>query len=121
MTDRASPTARQHFLAEIAKPEAELDLARAALLIAQEEDPELDLEAHLLTLDTIALAVQERLPNHAYPLRILQCLNQYLYQDLGFKGNQDAYYDPRNSLLDQVLIRRTGIPITMAVVYLEIA
>ena len=97
------------------------DLATAALYIAQEDYPDLNVAEYLNVLDTMADEVRERLPQPAYPLRVMQVINQYLYEDLGFTGNTENYYDPCNSFLNQVLERRTGIPITLALVYLEIA
>lgn len=113
--------ARQSFKQEINQPDHQIDLAKAALYIAQEEYPDLDVEEYLNALDTMATEVEERLPASRYPLRMIQTLNQYLYDDLGFSGNQVNYYDPRNSFLNDVIDRRTGIPITMSLVYLEIS
>lgn len=115
------PLARQLFYQEINQPDESIDLAKAALYIAQEEEPSIYPEEYLNALDTMASEVQERLPEQLYPLRIIQTINRYLYQDLGFTGNSADYYDPRNSLLNYVIDRRTGIPITLSLVYLEIA
>lgn len=115
------PLGRQHFYQEIYQPDEQINLARAALYIAQEEYPGLDPDEYLNVLDKMADEVQERLPNERYPLRIIQTINQYLYNDLGFTGNSENYYDPRNSFLNDVIERRTGIPITLALIYLEIA
>jgi len=115
------PPARQDFYKEIHQPEKNISLAKAALYIAQEEYPDLDLKEYLNALDTMAAKVEERLPSEHYPLRIIQCINNYLYDDLGFTGNNNNYYDPRNSFLNQVIDRKTGIPITLSLVYLEIA
>jgi regulator of sirC expression with transglutaminase-like and TPR domain len=114
-------SARQYFYQEIQQPDEEINLAKTALYIAQEEYPKLDLEEYLNALDTMAQEVKERLPTSRYPLRVIQSLNQYLYDDLGFVGNQSNYYDPCNSFLNEVIDRRAGIPITLALVYLEIA
>jgi regulator of sirC expression with transglutaminase-like and TPR domain len=113
--------AKQNFYQEINQPDAQIDLAKAALYIAQEQFPELDTQEYLNALETMAAEVQERLPQERYPLRVIQTLNQYLFQDLGFVGNHQNYYDPFNSYLNQVIERRTGIPITLSIVYLEIA
>lgn len=113
--------ARQRFYQEVRQPEEQINLETAALYIAQEEYPDLDVDEYLNALDTMAEEIQERLPDESYPLRILQTINQYLYKDLGFKGNSENYYDPRNSLLNEVIDRRTGIPITLSLVYLAIA
>lgn len=115
------PLARQRFYQEVQQPEAELNLAAAALYIAQEEYPTLDVEAYLNALDTMADEVRERLPSEPYPLKILRTLNQYFFEDLGFKGNNEQYYDPRNSFLNNVIERRRGIPITLSLIYLEVA
>lgn len=114
-------SARQYFYQEIQQPDEYIDLAKAALYIAQEEYPHLDPAEYLNALDTMAVELQERLPDSQYPLRIIQSINQYLYDDLGFSGNRTDYYDPRNSFLNDVIERRQGIPITLALVYLEVA
>jgi len=113
--------ARQLFYREINLPEAQINLGKAALYLAKEEYPELDAEEYLNALDVMAAEIKERLPAESYPLRIIKSINNYLYDDLGFKGNTRDYYDPRNSFLNQVIERRTGIPITLALVYLEVA
>lgn len=114
-------SARQYFYQAIQQPDEYIDLAKAALYIAQEEYPDLDPDEYLNALDTMALELQERLPTDRYPLRIIQSINQYLYDDLGFAGNQKDYSDPRNSFFNDVIDRRLGIPITLALVYLEVA
>lgn len=115
------PVARQRFLQEIRQPDEQISLARAALYIAQEETPDLDPEEYLAALDLMASELRERLPPDTYPMRVIQTINRYLYQDLGFHGNSEDYYDPRNSFLNQVIDRRTGIPITLSLLYLELA
>ncbi|HBB32149.1 MAG TPA: hypothetical protein DDZ80_29735 [Cyanobacteria bacterium UBA8803] len=115
------PLGRQNFDQEINQPDSQIDLAKAALYIAQEEYPNLEIDAYLNALDVMAAEVEERLPVERYPLRTIQCLNQYLYDDLGYTGNTSDYYDPRNSFLNEVIDRRTGIPITLSLIYLEIA
>jgi regulator of sirC expression with transglutaminase-like and TPR domain len=96
-------------------------LAEACLLVAQDAYPDLDVEAHLRALDDIAAGVQRHLGGERTVEQRIAALNRHLYAELGFKGNADAYYDPRNSYLNDVLARRTGIPITLSVVYLEVA
>lgn len=110
-----------NFYWEINQPDAQIDLAKAALYIARDEYPDLDVDAYLNALDVMAAEVEERLPTERYPLRIIQSLNQYFYDDLGYIGNISDYYDPRNSFLNEVIDRRTGIPITLSLVYLEVA
>lgn len=110
-----------NFYNEVHQPDHQIDVAKAALYIAQSEYPHLEISAYINTLDVIAAEIEERLPTERYPLRIIQTINQYLYDDLGYKGNTSDYYDPRNSFLNEVIERRTGIPITLSLVYLEIA
>jgi len=115
------PLGRENFYQEINQPDAQINLAASALYIAQEEYPELEVAAYLNALDVMATEIEERLPVERYPLRMLQSLNQYFYDDLGYTGNTSDYYDPRNSFLNDVIDRRTGIPITLSLVYLEVA
>lgn len=112
---------RKLLVQELQKPEAEVDLAKAALYLAQEDEPGLDVAAQLAILDDMAGALRGKLPPEAYPLKIIRAINHYLFEELGFHGNVSDYYDPRNSLLNEVLARRTGIPITLSLVYLELA
>ena len=108
-------------LAKIAKiSEQELNLAEAALLIAVEEYPGLDVEAYLRQIDELATGVQQRLPAQAGLEDTLITLNQFLFVEQGFSGDTENYDDPRNSFLNEVFDRRIGIPISLAVVYLEI-
>ena len=113
--------ARNRFYQEIQQPDDAINLAAAALYIAQEEYPELDYGAYLHRLDTMALELRDRLPEEGYPLKILKTISAYLFEAQGFVGNNQDYYDPRNSFLNQVLDRRTGLPITLSLVYLELA
>lgn len=113
--------ARQQFFSEIRQPEDEINLARAALYLAQEEYADLDPDEYLNAMDTMAAEVEERLPRERYPLKVVQTINAYLYDDLGFAGNYQDYYSPQNSYLNRVIDRRLGIPITLSLVYLEIA
>lgn len=113
--------ARQRFHQEIQQPDSNIDLAAAALYIAQEAYPDLDPQEYLNALDVMAAAAKERLPAEPYPLKIIQALNRYLFDELKFSGNSLDYYNPRNSFLNDVIDRRIGIPITLSLVYLEIA
>jgi regulator of sirC expression with transglutaminase-like and TPR domain len=114
-------SARQNFYTEIEQEESQIDLGKAALFIAQEEYPHLDISEYLNALDTMAAEIQERLPKGFYPLKIVQTINTYLYDDLGFRGNKNDYYNPCNSFLNDVIERRLGIPISLSLVYLELA
>lgn len=96
-------------------------LDRAALEIARIEYPNLDIEPFIAILDSYAIELSERLPGIAGGAGYVEAANQYLFAELGFTGNIAHYDDPRNSCLNEVLTARTGLPITLAVVYLEIA
>lgn len=115
-----APAARARFAAMLAAPEAELDLAAAALMIAAEEYPQLGTGPYLRRLDLLAERTRDRLADETAPLVVLQELSRVLFVEEGFRGNTEAYYDPRNSFLNDVLDRRAGIPITLSVVYLEV-
>ena len=112
---------RDLFFAEIDRPDTQIDLAKSALYIAQIEYPDLDVDRYLQALDLMAQEVAQKLPETQYPLKVIQIINQYLYEDLNFQGNELDYYNPRNSFLNDVIDRRTGIPITLSLIYLEIA
>jgi regulator of sirC expression with transglutaminase-like and TPR domain len=114
-------SAQQNFQIEINKPDREINLSKAALAIAQTAYPDLDIDYYLEILETMAEELRDRLPKNRYPLKMVQTINSYLYEELGFSGNKNDYYDPRNSFLNDVLERRIGIPITLSLVYLEIA
>ena len=100
-------------------PEEEIELDWAALVLAVTEYPELDIAQETAALDSLAAGVARRLGDLRDPLFCVNTLSEYLFDELGFRGNQDEYYDPRNSYLNEVLIRRLGIPITLALVYIE--
>lgn len=101
-------------------PESDADLAEAALLLAQEEYPQLDVQAYLRRLDEMARAVRDTLPANAPAAEIILALNRYLFQEEGFDGDAANFYDPRNSFINQVLERKIGIPITLSIIYIEI-
>jgi regulator of sirC expression with transglutaminase-like and TPR domain len=105
---------------ELCRSESELELGRAALLIAQEEYPQLSVELYLARLDQVAEEVKDRLANETAPLVVLGDVIQTLYVRRKFSGNRDAYYDPRNSFLNDVLDRGVGIPLTLGIVVLEV-
>jgi regulator of sirC expression with transglutaminase-like and TPR domain len=111
---------RQSFEAIARGPDAGIDLARAALLVAAEEYPGLDLDGYLDRLDALARQVQGRLAGRGDAERVA-LLNEFLFREQGFVGNTECYDDPRNSFLNDVLDRRRGIPITLSLVYTEVA
>jgi regulator of sirC expression with transglutaminase-like and TPR domain len=99
------------------------DLARAALAIARVEYPSLDSQPYLETLDRMGEEAHARIgATSEFPQEdSVRAFNEYLYDEQGFAGNRERYDDPRNSFLNEVLDRRTGIPISLAVIYLEVA
>lgn len=113
--------ARDRFAAAVAPGAGDFDLAEVALLIAAEEYPDLDASAYLRRLDDLAAQAPAAL-RHPHPAaEHARLLTSFLADERGFHGNQDDYYDRRNSFLNDVLDRRVGIPITLAVVYIEVA
>jgi regulator of sirC expression with transglutaminase-like and TPR domain len=113
-------SARHRFEECVAGTETTLDLARAALLIAAEEYPQLAPEPYLHRLDIFAEQVRDRLSDETAPPVVLNEISRLLFDLEGFRGNTEAYYDPRNSFLNDVLDRRLGIPLTLGIVFLEI-
>src|SRR5438477_1938848 len=113
------PSASRRELSRLAAHEP-IDLARAALAIAREEYPQLDEARYLRALDEFSHQVMRGLPAGALPERRVGRLNAVLFHELGFAGNQGDYYDPRNSFLNEVIDRRSGIPITLSLLYMEV-
>lgn len=113
--------AGQRFYQEVQKADGRISLAAAALYIAQEDYWDMSPEPYLEKLDRMAAVVRSRLPKNRYPLKVINILNQYLFEELKFTGNAQHYYDPDNSCLNCVLDRKLGIPITLSLVYLEVA
>ena len=114
------PTALEYFAALVAEDDS-LSLTEAAVSIAQDEFPQLDTQAVLAEIDSLAVKLKRRIPPDAVPVQRLRWLNRFFFQDLGFAGNVNNYYDPQNSYLHVVLSTRRGIPITLAVLYIELA
>lgn len=115
-----SPSGKQLFADLMARPDGEVDLALAALLIAEEEYPELDRAHYLGQLDELGAQARMVVDPALPPREVVQSLTQFIAWDHGFHGNQQDYYDARNSFLNEVLERRTGIPITLTAVYMEV-
>jgi regulator of sirC expression with transglutaminase-like and TPR domain len=108
------------FAQLLARDDARIDLARACLMIAQDAYPGLDVERYLGDIERMAIRLRGRIPQACSPEERVVALNQFLYEDLGYWGNTDDYYDPRNSYLNDVMERRTGIPITLSILYMEL-
>src|SRR5262245_14410616 len=100
-------------------PAAPLDVGELALLLARDEYPDLDVEAYLAELAGMAHEASAHLRGD-FPAQV-SGLCRYLFHEMGFRGNRKEYYDPRNSYLNQVLDRRTGIPISLSVVTMAVA
>ena len=104
----------------VKKSEREFELARATLLVAMEEYPQLLVELYLLRLDSLAEVTKDRLDDETAGPIVLREVIRTLFEREGLKGNQKAYYDPRNSFLNDVLDRRLGIPLTLGIILLEV-
>ncbi len=98
-----------------------IEIDRAALEIARIEYPDLDAGAFISQLDYYALAIAERARDLSDGRSFVQTANEYLFGELGFRGNEEDYYNPANCCLNRVLETRTGIPITLSIVYMEVA
>ncbi|MBL8024460.1 MAG: transglutaminase family protein [Elusimicrobia bacterium] len=114
-------TPREELSHLIKGNETTIDLARAALLMAQDEYPTLAPQPYLDKLAAYSSRVTERLSLGRDPIGTIAALNGVLFDEEGFKGNSEEYYDPRNSFLNEVLDRRVGIPITLSLLYMEVA
>ena len=112
--------ARERFAQLVSNVSEDFDLAEAALLIAQDAQPDVDVMAYLHRFETLAATVRTRLPEEPDTTTIIDQLNKLLFQEEKLSGNTTDYYDPRNSFLNEVLERKTGIPITLSVIYLEV-
>jgi regulator of sirC expression with transglutaminase-like and TPR domain len=108
-----------HFSELLSQEDDRIDLAHACLRIAEDAYPGLDVEGYVGEIDRLAKRLRARLAPDAAPEERVVALNEFLYDDLGFSGNTQNYYDPRNSYLNEVLDRRTGIPITLSILYME--
>src|ERR1051326_6154257 len=114
----AAAEARAMFASEAAKPDAEMSLARASLLVGAEEEPRAcDVGRCLARLDEMGEEARARIRRGGSEV---EALNRYLFDEQRFDGNESDYYDPRNSMLHRVLERRTGIPITLSIIYIEV-
>ena len=104
----------------LVREDASLPVFEAALSIAQDEYPSLDMLALLHQIDEFASRLRARLPADASMQHRVHCLNQLFFKELGFRGNANDYYDPDNSYLNRVIERRCGLPITLSLLYMEI-
>lgn len=116
----APPTALGYFTALVAQDDS-LSLLEAAASLAQDAYPRFDPQAVPSQLDAMGAALLGRVPQDAVPMQRLRLLNHFFYRVLGFQANVNDYHDPRNSYLCDVLSRRRGIPVTLGLLYLELA
>ena len=114
------PTPLDYF-ASLVQSDGNFALFEAAVSLAQDEYPELDVHAVLGEVDTLLERMRRRLPADAGPLQKLRILNQFFFRDLGFGGNVNNFYDPDNSFIHALLITRRGIPISLALLWMELA
>jgi regulator of sirC expression with transglutaminase-like and TPR domain len=108
------------FAQLLGRDDGHIDLARACLMVAQDVYPGLDVERYLGEIERMALRLRGSIGPQGGAEERVVALNRYLFEELGYRGNAGDYYDPRNSYLNEVIDRRTGIPITLAVLYMEL-
>lgn len=109
------------YFATLVQSDEEFPLLEAAISIGQDEYPELDVQQVLGEVDQLLARLKRRVPADAAPLQKLRAVNQFFFRDLSFRGNVNNYYDPDNSYLSVVLKTRCAIPISLAILWLELA
>ena len=113
--------ARQRFREIAQRPEPALDLVEASLIIALEDQPGLEIDGYLYQVGGWSSSIRERLEGSRDIERIVEMINRVLFEEEGFHGESDDYYDPRSALLNEALDRHAGLPITLSILYLEIS
>ena len=133
MSESTPAEFRRLFSEMVGQPDEDIDLAKAALYISGEEYPDLDVAHYLDILDSLAEGASHDTRQEHDPQGLgnsqgredlrakIQRLSEFLFVDQEFCGNDEGYYDPRNSYLNEVLDQKTGIPITISLVYMEVA
>ena len=116
----AVPSPLEYF-SSLVQSDDEFPLLEAAISIGQDEYPDLDVQQVLGEIDQLMARLKRRVPGDAMPLQKLRALNQFFFRDLSFRANVNNYYDPDNSYVSVVLKTRCAIPISLAVVWLELA
>jgi len=116
----SAPTPLEYF-SSLVRSDEHFPLLEAAVSLSQDEYPDLDVQQVLGDVDQLLARLKRRLPADAAPLQRLRSLNQFFFHDLSFGGNVNDYYDPDNSYLNAVLRTRRGIPISLAVLWMELA
>ena len=112
---------RENFITAIAPQNRDINLARAALYVAAEQEPDLDVVAYLGHIALLSNAARKMLPGRHSVYDAIHTINELMYKVEGFKGNRENYYDPKNCLLNYVIDDKRGIPITLSIIYSEIA
>jgi regulator of sirC expression with transglutaminase-like and TPR domain len=115
-----APTPLDYF-ASLVQSDLDFPLLEAAISIAHDEYPELDVQGVLGEVDQLLARIRRRIPSDAVPLQKLRLLNQFFFRDLAFGANANDYYDPDNSFVHALLKTRRGIPIALAVLWMELA
>ena len=115
-----APSPLEYFAALVAEDE-HFALLEAAVSLGQDADPELDPQTVMDEIDALGDRLKRRLPADASAMHRLRTLNRYFFRELGFAGNVNDYYDAGNSYLHRVLASRRGIPISLALIYIELA
>jgi regulator of sirC expression with transglutaminase-like and TPR domain len=113
--------ADNRFLGFCLKHGEEFDLEEGIWLLARTQYPDINIEAYQALLDSFAAELRERLDLTREPKEVLTRINAYLFEELGFSGNEENYYDPENSYLNRVIDRRTGNPINLSLLYMLLA
>lgn len=113
--------ARRRFVEIAERPEPMLDLVEASLVIALEESPALDIGRHLDNVRAWSECVRGRLEGSRDVERLVETINRVLFEEEGFHGEDEDYYDPRSALLSEALERHAGLPITLSVLYIELS
>ncbi|AGA29184.1 hypothetical protein Sinac_5030 [Singulisphaera acidiphila DSM 18658] len=116
-----SPFAESPEFQRLLRREPPSDLIRIALEIARDAYPELEAERYLEKIEALAVRIRDRCPAGAKPRQVLGQINWVLFVEEGYQGNVDEYYDPRNSYVNEVVDRKTGIPISLSVLYWTLA
>src|SRR5437764_1549262 len=113
--------ARQRFVEIARRPDEQLDLVEGSLVIALEDDPSIDINGYLERVGEWSGAVRDRLEGSRDVDRVVEAINRLLFDEEGFRGENEDYYDPRSALLSETLDKHAGLPISLSVLYIEIS
>jgi regulator of sirC expression with transglutaminase-like and TPR domain len=113
--------ARQRFVEIVRRPDERVDLVEGSLVIALEDDPSVDIDGYLARVGEWSGAVRERLEGSRDVERIVESINRLLFDEEGFHGEDEDYYDPRSALLSATLDKHAGLPISLSVLYIELS